>query len=105
MSSIESSKIRHRSRLLAAGLVLLALTGCMKVVRQEAPYYKKGPHQVEPPDGYLPAGTKVMVFGEKDSYCRVLTLRGVAAHVWNRALVTTSEWRDEQRAADAAKPD
>lgn len=85
--------------------MLLALTGCMRVVRQDAPYYKKGPQQVEPPDGYLAAGTRVLVFGEKDSYSRVLTLRGVAAHVWERALVTVSEWQEEQRAAQAAKPD
>ncbi|MFQ5807300.1 MAG: hypothetical protein ACE5I3_12705 [Phycisphaerae bacterium] len=84
--------------LIAAGLLLLP--GCLRVVRQETPYYVKGPRQVEPPDGFLPAGTKVMVFGEKDSYSRILTFDGIAAHVWERDLVTLSEWSKERQQAE-----
>lgn len=82
---------------------LLTLSGCMRVARHEVPYYLKSPHQVEPPDGFLPMGSKVLVFGEKDSYARVLTFRGVAAHVWNRALATPAEWREEQQTIRASE--
>lgn len=80
--------------------VLGPAPGCLRVVRQESAYYLKGPHQQEPPDGYFSPGTKVVVLGEKDSYNRVLTFDGVAAHVWRGNLATLSEWRQEQQAAD-----
>jgi hypothetical protein len=78
---------------------LLLTSGCLRVVRQEAPYYVKGPHQIEPPDGFFPAGKKVMVFGEKDSYKRILTFDLVAAYIWKQDLLTLSEWRYEQQQA------
>jgi len=85
---------------LLTATALLLTPGCLRVVRQEAPYYVKGPQQVEPPDGFFPAGTKVVVFGEKDSYSRILTFDGIAAHVWKYDLLTLSEWRKEQQKAD-----
>jgi hypothetical protein len=81
-------------------LVLSFLPGCLQVVRQEAPYFKNGPQQPEPPDGFFEPGTRVWVFGEKDSYKRVLSLGGVAAHVWRQDLVTLSEWSRQQKQAD-----
>lgn len=88
---------------LLVGAALLPLPGCMRVVRQEAPYYVQGPHQVEPPDGFFPAGKKLMVFGEKDSYSRVLTFDGIAAYVWEPDLLTLSEWNQQQRRAKAVE--
>jgi hypothetical protein len=79
---------------------LLLLPGCLRVVRHEAPYYKKGPHQVEPPDGFFDGGTHVWVFGEKDTYKRVLSFGGTAAYVWRTDLSTWLEWRARQDQAD-----
>ena len=81
-------------------LTMLLLPGCLQVVRQEAPYYKKGPHQVEPPDGFFEPGTHVWVFDEKDSYHRVLSLGGTAAFIWRHDLTTVWEWREQQQQAD-----
>lgn len=88
---------------LLIGAMLLLNPGCVRVVRQEAPYYVKGPHQVEPPDGFFAAGTKVWVFGERDSYNRVLSLDGVLAHVWSQDLISLSQWNQEQRLAGSAE--
>ncbi|MBU0616576.1 MAG: hypothetical protein KKI02_02550 [Planctomycetes bacterium] len=79
---------------------LLLLPGCLQVVRQEAPYYKKGPHQVEPPDGFFEPGTHVWIFGEKDSYRRVLSFGGTAAYVWRQDLLTLGEWSRQRQQAD-----
>ena len=61
----------HRPPRLAAALLTVAVAilipGCLQVVRQDAPYYKKGAQQVEPPDGSFKRGDHVWVFGEKDS--------------------------------------
>jgi len=79
-------------------LVMAALAGgCIRVVWHPAPYYKRGPQQAEAADGYLPAGTRVMVFGEKDSYSRVLTFDGRAGHVWKNDLMSLSEWHKQQQ--------
>jgi hypothetical protein len=87
------------AQVVLVGTALLLTSGCLRVVRQEAPYYVKGPHQIEPPDGFFPAGKKVMVFGEKDSYKRILTLDLVAAYIWKQDLLTLSQWRDRQQQA------
>jgi hypothetical protein len=91
-----------RKHLLAPliALALLLVPGCLRVVLHESPYYVKSPHQVEPPDGYFSPGTNVMVFGEKDSYSRVLTFDGTAAYVWARSVGTLSEWRAERKHAE-----
>jgi hypothetical protein len=85
---------------LLAAAALVLLPGCLRVVRQESPYYAKGPHQSEPPDGFFSPGTQVMVFGEKNSYGRVLAFDGTAAYVWERDLISLSDWRKEQQAAE-----
>ena len=95
---MQNSAWRWKSTSVALSVAaLLLVPGCMRVVRQESPYYIKGPHQIEPPDGYFSAGKKVLVFGEKDSYSRVLTFDGIAAHIWQHDLLTLSQWKKEQQ--------
>ncbi|GAF97359.1 unnamed protein product [marine sediment metagenome] len=93
---------RKRAAALLILVVLLLIPGCLQVVRQEAPYYQKGPHQIDP-DGFFERGTHVWVFGEQDSYKRVLTLGGIAAHVWRQDLLTLGEWSKQQKQADKDK--
>ncbi len=102
-------RLRRFTRMHAPALLisaaLLLIPGCMQVIRQESPYYIKGPHQVEPPDGFFERGTHVWVFGEKDSYKRVLSLGGTAAFVWRQDLATLKEWSKQQKQADRDKDD
>ncbi len=51
-----------------------------------AEYYKDGPQQMRPPDGKLPAGTKVRVLREAGSYTLVESESGVTAYVAADAL-------------------
>ncbi len=106
MRIVAANRLAWRRRLLAvlAASVVVLVSGCLRVVRQQAPYYRKGPHQVEPPDGFLDPGTHVLVFGQKESYSHVLTLDGIAADVWNGDLATPGEWRKEQKARKVAEP-
>ena len=76
--------------------VLLLMPGCLRIVRHEAPYYADGPHQVEGPNGFLAEGKHVMVFGEKDSYSRVLTFGGTSGYVLTGSLATYSEWKQQR---------
>jgi hypothetical protein len=94
---------RNVAAALLIGAVLVFTSGCLRVVRQEAPYYVKGPHQVEPPDGFFTAGAKVIVLGEQDSYNRVLSFDGILAHVWNQDLISLSQWNQEQRLAGSTE--
>ncbi len=97
-----STRATVQVSLLAAALLVLSVAGgCLRVVRQEAPYYRNGPHQLEPPDGFLPAGTHLLVFGEKDSYARMMTLKGAVGFIWSGDLVTPDEWRSMQKAYNA----
>jgi hypothetical protein len=84
---------------------LLLIPGCMQVVRQEAPYFSKGPHQIEPPDGFFEPGTHVWVLGEKDSYKLAISLGGTAAYVWRGDLATLREWSRQQRQTDKNRSD
>ena len=94
----------NRALLLGCGVALAAFsTGCVQVIRQEAPYYKEGPQQVGPPDGFFVPGTHVWVLGEKDSYARVLALDGRAGHVWNRDLASVFEWRKLQSQSEQSQ--
>jgi hypothetical protein len=93
--------------LILGGIILDSpLAGCMQVIRQEAPYYKEGPQQAGPPDGFFEPGTRVWVMGEKNTYARVLSMDGRAGHVWNRDIVSVFEWDKLQRQArgSGAKP-
>jgi hypothetical protein len=94
---------RRRAPVLLILAALLLIPGCLQVVRQEAPYYKKDPHQIEPPDGFFQRGTHLWVFGEKDTYKRVLSFGGTAAYVWRGDLLTFMEWSKQQRQADKDK--
>lgn len=96
------SLARRRASLLLILSVLL-IPGCMQVVRQEAPYYKKGPHQVEPPDGFFERGTHLWTFDEKDTYKRVLSLGGTFAYVWRGDLLSLGEWSKQRKQADIDK--
>ena len=103
-----NSKRRTALRVLLAvglGSIVTGAIGCMRVVRQESPYYVKGPHQAEPPDGFFQPGTKLLVFGENGSYSRVLSISGIAAHIWSQDLLTLEQWRAEQKAAEASEWD
>lgn len=93
---------RHAFVLVLAGLFLLS-AGCIRVVRQEAPYYAKGPKQTDPPDGFFQPGKRVMVFGERDSYCPVMTFDLIAGWVWKRDLVSVFEWDKSQEAAERSE--
>jgi hypothetical protein len=90
-----------RATLLA--LLVLLTTGCLRVVRQEAPYYADGPQQAAPPDGFFEPGTKVMVFGERDSYCPVMTFDMTSGWVWKQDLVSPSEWRKLESAGEQSE--
>jgi hypothetical protein len=75
------------------GMLLAAMTtGCSHVVTQNAPYYRDGPHQLDPPNGIIDAGTYALVLGEKDGYKHLIAGTGEAGHVWNGHVVTVWEW-------------
>lgn len=78
--------------LLLAGLGLLE--GCAHKVLGDTPYYKKGPNQVEPPDGDLKDGTLVWIIGSEGTYKHVIAVNGVNAYVWANALAPTVDWND-----------
>jgi hypothetical protein len=50
-------------------------------VTQEVEYYKSGPQQGRPPDGTLPAGTKINVLRRTGGYSLVRTAEGVEGYV------------------------
>lgn len=96
---------RKQAPVLLILVALLLIPGCLQVVRQEAPYYTKGPHQIEPPDGFFERGTHLWVFDEKDTYKRVLSFGGTAAYVWQGDLLTLMEWSKQREQADKDKDD
>ena len=51
------------------------------VIAAETEYYTTGPQQARPPDGKLPAGTKVSVVEESGSYVLVKSESGIEAYV------------------------
>jgi hypothetical protein len=84
--------------LVTAVLGLGLATGCTHFIKQDStPYFVDGPHQLEPPNGELAAGTGVWIIGEEDTYKRVWTLDGVIAYVWQGDVVTRSEWKQMQK--------
>jgi hypothetical protein len=50
-------------------------------VATDTEYYLLGPQQARPPDGTLPAGTKVTLLEEAGSYCRIRSEDGIEAYV------------------------
>jgi hypothetical protein len=96
-----ATSIRKSLAASAVGALLILTPGCLQVVRHEAPYYVEGPQQVDPPNGFFPAGKHVMVFGEKDTYKRILTFDGIAAYIWNQDLISLSEWNRARQQAEA----
>jgi hypothetical protein len=95
--------VHRRPAALLVGAALLLMPGCLRIVRHEAPYYADGPHQVEGPTGFLAEGKHVMVFSEKDSYCRVLTFDGTSGYVLTGSLVTYSEWKQQREREKQAR--
>ncbi len=77
--------------------------GCTHVVTHTAPYYEDGPWQLAPPQGEIPAGTKVLVVGNKGTYSRVWTADFVDAYVWDGALEPWSWW-PKAKTEDKAEP-
>lgn len=51
------------------------------VVQRDAEYYLTGPQQARPPDGTLPAGSRVTLLRDAGSYCLVRSAEGVEAYV------------------------
>ena len=51
------------------------------VIATDTPYYLSGPQQAWPPEGSLPAGTKVTLLEEAGSYCRIRSEDGLEAYV------------------------
>ena len=94
-------------------LAILALTACLKEVRgvsrteNEIPVvtksefthqiklptelYKGGPQQATPPDGTIPAGTKVKIVQEAGSYTQIEAESGDAGYVSSGALEKIAE--------------
>ena len=56
------------------------------VVQRDAEYYLTGPQQARPPDGTLPAGSRVTLLRDAGSYCLVRSAEGVEAYVATDAL-------------------
>ena len=79
-------------RIALPGFSLLVLPGCAHKIAGDTPYYKKGPYQIEPPDGDLKDGTWVWIVGAEGSYKHVLAANGVNAYVWSNALVPVIDW-------------
>ncbi|MFH1748932.1 MAG: hypothetical protein ABIG44_18015 [Planctomycetota bacterium] len=84
-------------------LGVVAATGCTHVITRNTPYYEDGPFQPDPPQGELPAGTKVWIVGKKGSYSLVWSLDGVIAYVWDGAVMTIREWDRQQKEQDEAQ--
>ena len=51
------------------------------VIAAETEYYTTGPQQGRPPDGKLPAGTKVSIVEKSGSYVLVKSESGIEAYV------------------------
>ena len=102
-TTFHQSTIKRGLLALLVAALIASTMGCMRVIRQEAPYYTKGPQQPDPPNGFFEPGTKVWVLGQKDSYSRVLTLDGIAGHVWSQDLLTLGQWQAEQEAAEGTE--
>lgn len=79
-------------RAILLSLALLALPGCAQKIAGDTPYYKKGPYQLEPPDGDLKDGMWVWIIGAEGSYKHVIAANGVNAFVWSNALVPVIDW-------------
>ena len=56
------------------------------VVAKDTEYYLSGSQQASPPEGTLPAGTKVTLLEEAGSYCRVRSEGGIEAYVSTDSL-------------------
>jgi hypothetical protein len=56
------------------------------LVASDTAYYLSGPQQASPPEGTLPAGTKVTLLEEAGSYCRIRSEDGIEAYVSTNSL-------------------
>lgn len=89
--------------LLSALVLPLVLVACLKgpsgekrggevsavfthVISASTEYYTGGPQQARPPDGRLPAGSKIVILTEAGSYVRVRSETGIVAYVSAGAL-------------------
>lgn len=87
------------------GFPAICLIGCAThVVDFDTPYYKEGPQQVSPPDGWLKRGENIWVFGEKDGYSRFFSEDGDVGFVWPGSLVSPSKYKEQQKAAKQKPP-
>lgn len=72
------------------------IPACTHIITQSTPYYEKGPTQLDPPEGDLDAGTYAMVVGSEGSYVHVVTVTGVNAWVWDRAVMSVWDHLQKQ---------
>lgn len=91
-----TTMVRWAGLCMASAFGIATLTGCVQVVTEVTGYYEDGPQQPEPPQGYLPRGTRVWVLYNEDHYARVWTADGVLAHVWDGHLATLWDWQRMQ---------
>ena len=92
-----------RSAIVALAAGLLCTCGCTHVITQTADYYKKGPSQLDGPDGVIEEGTQVWVVGRDGSYVRVWSAAGVNAHVWDRSVTSIWDHNQQKRKDDKAR--
>ncbi len=81
---------------LALSTAVAFLPACTHIITQSTPYYEKGPTQLDPPEGDIEAGTYAMVVGAEGSYVRVITVTGVNAWVWDRAVMSVWDHMQKQ---------
>jgi hypothetical protein len=97
-----------RLLLVVAVAALVAAGGCTHVVTETAPYYARGPWQIEPADGVLPAGTEVRLIAIEAGWARVWSWRALDVYVWRDLLrpIDQAEANPpaEPRATPAAAP-
>jgi hypothetical protein len=65
------------------------------LVASDTAYYLSGPQQARPPEGTLPAGTKVTLLEEAGSYCRVRSQEGIEAYVSTNSLQPVEHEKQE----------
>ena len=91
--------MKHRfpkNAVIPASLIgLCLLTGCTHIITEQTPYYEDGFAQVDPPQGELEAGTRVMILERKGSHARVLT--GNLLDAWVNATFIRAFWEEDKR--------
>lgn len=91
---VGDGRVALRAVLMIPGAALLP--ACTHIITQSTPYYEGGPSQLDPPQGDIEAGTLAMVVGSDGSYVRVVTVTGINAWVWDRAVMSVWDHMQKQ---------